>query len=195
MAAENDPVPVQQVIAYQRRIYSQSGAPDQTPRDRMLARVQEAGTVLSKLLEVTFDLWYPLVSAFEIDLQLPGEHSNPSPIGSRRQVPVFPLLDLAGTNLAGADFAEFDLIGFDLQEADLHGTNLAEADLSWANLSGADLRGADLSGAQLFETDLRFACLTGANLTGANLTGATYNSETRWPAGFDPEQAGALPAS
>jgi uncharacterized protein YjbI with pentapeptide repeats len=193
MAAENDPV--QQVIAYQRRLYRKSAAPDQTPRDLMLARLREAGTALSKLLEVTFDLWYPLVSALDIEAKRGDAGQTIPPVSTRQQRPVFPLLDLAGTNLSGADFVEFDLIGFDLQESDLQGTNLAEADLSWANLSGANLRGADPSGAQLFETDLRFACLTGANLTGATLTGATYNSETRWPVSFNPEQAGALLAS
>ena len=190
MAAENDPV--QQIIAYQRRIYSQGGAPDLSPRALMIARVREAGA-LSKLLEVTFDLWYPLVSAFEIDLKLPGERPGPPmPAGGHRQAPAFPLLDLAGASLAGASFAEFDLIGLDLQHSDLQGANLAEADLSWANLSGANLSRANLTGAQLFEADLRSACLGDANLTGANLTGARYNRETHWPAGFDPRMAGAL---
>ena len=49
------------------------------------------------------------------------------------------------------------------------------------NLSGANLRGADL----------RRADLSGADLSGADLSGAKYNSETTWPAGCDPEAAGA----
>ena len=44
------------------------------------------------------------------------------------------------------------------------------------------LRGANLSGA-----DLR-----GANMTGADLRRAEYNSETKWPEGFDPVAAGAV---
>lgn len=158
----------------------------------MLARVQNSGAA-AKLLEVTFELWYPLVTAFDIELKLPGERqSTPSFTNSQRE-PAFPLLDLVGANLAGADFAEFDLIGLNLHQADLQGTNLAEADLSWANLSGANLSGANLTGAQLFEADLRSACLAGANLTDVNLTGARYNRSTRWPAGFNPTIAGALP--
>jgi uncharacterized protein YjbI with pentapeptide repeats len=45
-----------------------------------------------------------------------------------------------------------------------------------ANLTGADLTGTDLTEATLFE---------------ANLTDAVYDSRTTWPAGFDPEAAGA----
>jgi uncharacterized protein YjbI with pentapeptide repeats len=45
------------------------------------------------------------------------------------------------------------------------------------DLNGADLRGVDLGG---------------ANLRGANLEEANYNKDTVWPAGFDPEEAGAI---
>ena len=159
----------------------------------MLARIKKAG-VMSKLLEVTFDLWYPLVAAFNVEFDPAGAEQSAAPIGNRQRRAVLPLLDVAGANLAGADFAEFDLIGLDLSQTDLHGTNLVAADLSWANLSGANLTGANLTGTQLFEADLRAANLTDAELAGASLAGARYNRETRWPAGFDPQTAGALPA-
>ena len=59
--------------------------------------------------------------------------------------------------------------------------------LRGANLSGADLRGANMTGA-----DLRKANLSNANLNGADLRRAEYNSETKWPEGFDPVAAGAV---
>ena len=191
MTSEKDPV--QQIIAYQRLINSSREAPDRSPRTLMLARIRKAGA-MSKLLEVTFDLWYPLVSAFNIELNLADEGQSTTPIRDRQWGSVLVLLDVAGANLAGANFAEFELIGLDLSQANLLGTNLAEADLSWANLSGANLAGANLTGAQLIEADLRAADLTGTKLTGTHLTGARYNRETRWPDGFDPQTAGALPA-
>jgi uncharacterized protein YjbI with pentapeptide repeats len=36
------------------------------------------------------------------------------------------------------------------------------------------------------------ADLRGADLRYANLHGATYNADTKWPEGFDPEAAGAV---
>ena len=51
-----------------------------------------------------------------------------------------------------------------------------------ANLRNTDLRESNLVGADLRET----------NLQDTNLTGARYDSNTRWPAGFDPLSSGAL---
>ena len=58
-------------------------------------------------------------------------------------------------------------IKFDLREADLHRTDLSEADLQGANLSGA-------------------------NLSEADLREARYDSDTKFPEGFDPEAAGMV---
>jgi hypothetical protein len=80
------------------------------------------------------------------------------------------------------------------QGPQLRGAKLRRAVLVHATLRGADLRGADLIGADLRGADLSGADLTGARLADANLTGACYNSHTRWPAGFDPRQHGAMPA-
>ena len=113
MTSEADPV--RQIIAYQRQINSHSTEPDKSPRELMLDRVRKSGAA-ARLLEMTFDLWYPLVTAFDIQLKLPAERQSPPPATSR-QVPAFPRLDLAGANLAGANFAEFDLIGLDLHQA------------------------------------------------------------------------------
>ena len=55
------------------------------------------------------------------------------------------------------------------------------------NTRVVDLSGADLGGVYLREANLREADLQGTDL---NL--ARYDEDTVWPAGFDPEQAGAV---
>ena len=60
---------------------------------------------------------------------------------------------------------------------------LAKADLTGAILTHADLRGADL----------RSADLDNADLGGADLSNAKYDQNTKWPEGFDPTEAGAVP--
>lgn len=73
-----------------------------------------------------------------------------------------------------------------LAYADLSGKYLTEA-----NFVGANLRGANLKGAVIVRADLRRANLEEAHLDRADLRGALYDSQTRWPAGFDPGRAGA----
>ena len=79
----------------------------------------------------------------------------------------------------------------DLREVNLIGANLSEATLLGASLIGATLLGANLREADLRGANLREANLIGADLSGADLRGVTYNSGTRWPEGFAPEQYGA----
>jgi len=82
------------------------------------------------------------------------------------------------------------------------------AGLHFAFLERARLRGADLNGADLTHTKLAAADLTGANLQRANLEdavfhcchevnypvmrGTRYDRRTRWPAGFDAREYGAV---
>jgi TIR domain/Pentapeptide repeats (8 copies) len=92
------------------------------------------------------------------------------------------LINLAGSNLRGADLSEADLSGADLVEADLSRADLTRvklgaavlrwADLDAANLSRADLTGTNLGGAFLGGANLSEAYIVGANLSGAYLTGA-----------------------
>ena len=77
--------------------------------------------------------------------------------------------NLAGANLAGADFNHTDLSGADLSAVDLSNANLSGAILSGADLSGANLSGVDLSHARLSGAELASANLNGANLNGADL--------------------------
>jgi uncharacterized protein YjbI with pentapeptide repeats len=108
---------------------------------------------------------------------------------------------LRGANLAGADLVVADLRKATLWEANLGGAKLSGADFSAATLNGANLVGAYLSedlygGDFLVGASLRGAALRGADLRGANLGAsalgeASYDDDTTWPDGFDPEAAGA----
>lgn len=92
-----------------------------------------------------------------------------------------PEATLEATELKGADLSYADLSSADLSQASLRG-----ADLSYALLRGANLTQADLRGATLIGTDLRESVLAAANVTDAD-----YDpEETRFPAEFDPVQAG-----
>ncbi len=60
-----------------------------------------------------------------------------------------------------------------------------------SKLEGADLSGVYLGQANLRHANLQSANLSDANLTGTNLLAAYYDADTKWPADFDPEAAGA----
>lgn len=84
---------------------------------------------------------------------------------------------LIGSACEGRPYAPPVFASLDLKGEDLSGTNLAGAKLGKADMRGARLQGADLST---------------ATLDGADLTLAAFNCSTKWPAGFDPNAAGAL---
>lgn len=107
---------------------------------------------------------------------------------------------LDGADLRGADLSGLDLTDAGLRHADLRGAILEETVLAGAYLNHADLTGtdrtadADLSGATLHFAHLEAADLGGAKLEPAYadcMFNATYDDETRWPRGFDPETYGA----
>jgi uncharacterized protein YjbI with pentapeptide repeats len=85
--------------------------------------------------------------------------------------------ELAGRDLALANFSFADLSGADLERSVLAGAAASEANFRSATLAGADLTygefaGSDLRGAVLAEADARRADFTGADLEGADLSGA-----------------------
>lgn len=125
---------------------------------------------------------------------------------------------LSPLNLTGANFDDAHLEGAYLNGSVLIQARLEYADLSCRSqkvcteLSGAYLMRADLTHANLTDANLMGAELDGANLNratlaGANLHDALYNARplkvtnaqgemvtdmpTRWPAGFNPQAAGA----
>lgn len=189
MSSKNNPV--QQIIVYQRQLAKYREKHKISPEEVMRERIRQSGRA-AKLLELTFDLWYPLVAASDIQLNLPNERTHLDASPRSRRGPIVMQLDLAEANLAEANLAEFDMIGLSLSKANLQGANLTGADLSWADLNGANLRQADLTEAHLFEANLQFACLEGAILSRTNLSGAKYNEATIWPGDFDPQAVGAL---
>ena len=78
-------------------------------------------------------------------------------------------LDLAGANLAGANFDGCTLYNIDLSDASLRGCSFKGARLCMASLKGADASDADFTGA-----DLSFTNLEGANFSGAQLREASF---------------------
>jgi uncharacterized protein YjbI with pentapeptide repeats len=124
---------------------------------------------------------------------------------------------LDGAELSGCDFTDADLRGAFLGSARLRFTNLQGADLSGANLVHAEVGAALLDETTTFDKALlisaslseaypyarsEIARIGKANqeraeadwlaaIQGASWTGAAYDYSTKWPAGFDPQAAGA----
>lgn len=120
--------------------------------------------------------------------------------------------DLASADLSGQWFRRYVFVCASLRLATLRRVNILWSDLRWADLRGAtlqdssiaasDLRHADLRGADLRHARLGVAqgnagwrgCnLEHAQLKDADLRGLRYHSETIWPHGFSPDDAGANP--
>lgn len=99
--------------------------------------------------------------------------------------------NLQRANLVSANLEGADLERANLQHATLFGAILKYAFLPAANLAAANLERADLEGAKLFGANLERANLEGAKLERAVFKYARYDSETRWPNGFNPDAAGA----
>ena len=105
--------------------------------------------------------------------------------------------DLRGADLEGAHLEKAYLRGVHLERARLDGVHLEEADLVGAHLEQASfisvdyerpgLGGAHLTGALLIDVNL-----DGARLTEGTLQGAYADDRTVWPAGFGPWNTGVL---
>ncbi len=155
-----------------------------------------------------FDIPYLSVRAVDVQaaLTILGRTRKPAGAG-----PVYlGSTNLIRANLRGARFAGNNMAEAHLEIAQLSAADLRQASLFRAQLVGAYLFGADLRGAELDEADLRLADLSGAdlrgatlarsdlrqaNLDGARLRAALADTQTRWPAGFDPVGAGVQVAS
>ena len=124
-------------------------------------------------------------------------------------------VNLSECDLSDVNLREAQLMFLDMEKAKLFRVRLAEASLVRVKMKGVDLREANLVGASLAGVDLRDADLRGtvmkgidpkaisfaeversgsvmAKLTHVKLRGAKYDSETKWPDGFDPDGAGAI---
>lgn len=115
--------------------------------------------------------------------------------------------DLRGATLENAKLGGADLCGLDLRDAHAKNSNFKGADLCAANfgkaaLDAADFSFSDLSYAKFQGSVLRGAKLTGADLSAvdfseadlqdADLAGALYDSETKWPQGFEIADKGMI---
>lgn len=99
-------------------------------------------------------------------------------------------LHLHDVRMDNANLSRVRLRGSDLRRSILLG-----CDLRLAQLQGADFRDTRLEDSDLRDADLRGTDLRGANLDGSRLGGAHADSETQWPIGFDPVEAGVSIAS
>jgi hypothetical protein len=98
-------------------------------------------------------------------------------------------LNLARTDLRGADLWGARLQRTLLLDAQLHEANLWRAQLQGAILGGAQLQKADLTGAQLQVAFLVGAQLQGADLTEAQLQGAIlWFAQLQWAEGLERSQ-------
>ncbi len=83
--------------------------------------------------------------------------------------------DLTGASFNGAKLTNAVFVNAVLEGCNLVGATLGRARFRFAKLGGSDLRGVDLSQAELDEADL---------------LGAKYDSNSRFPSGFNPVTAG-----
>ena len=99
----------------------------------------------------------------------------------------------------GAVFVETDFSMANLNGADFEGTNLGLVNFTGAKLGGANFKNADLSSADFSDANFRISpfdfdtiFLGRANLDGAKLNGAKYNSNTKFPLFFNPDNEGMV---
>ncbi len=88
-------------------------------------------------------------------------------------------VDLSGSGLAQAQFSNTTVFS----DGNGNGVNLSG--------TGAVLSG-DFSSSNFYNVNLFGVNLSNSNIIGATFTGANYDSQTVWPAGFDPIAAGAI---
>ncbi|MCC7038592.1 MAG: pentapeptide repeat-containing protein, partial [Alphaproteobacteria bacterium] len=98
-------------------------------------------------------------------------------------------IDLSGKNF---DNTKFDL--GDYKSASFRNASLKNATFTGDDLTGADFKGADLTGADFRNASyngpvkLHGADFTGAKIDGVLWTGANFDCNTKFPAGFRPEE-------
>jgi Pentapeptide repeats (8 copies) len=94
--------------------------------------------------------------------------------------------NLSYAQLEFANMSKVFAVGASFRGATMYRTDLSNADLPLADLRGAQLWQADLRNAHLMDAKLAGADLSDANLTGTTLINVSYDSSTKWPAGFTP---------
>jgi hypothetical protein len=151
-------------VAWHQRRMCELGHQDYGSLQKCAADVQAALDVLADHPDVLSD-GRPLTLVL-VDARLPGALCGHAQLARA---------DLRGTVLDNLDCRTKDRPYTNFERADFRGASLKKAQFGRANLRGAHLENTDL---------------TGAELGRAELQGATYNSETVFPAGFDPAVRG-----
>ena len=104
--------------------------------------------------------------------------------------------NLDRANLVDSTFESFLFSYATLRRAKLQNATFIDGAFDSADLRSAKLNGATFNDVLFFETDLTYTYLLGTDLRGAtslenaNLKGAYYDQDTKFPAGFDPKEAG-----
>lgn len=106
-------------------------------------------------------------------------------------------MELPYRNLSRADFSNSKLCGGNLIGSNLREASFEKADLSGVGFREADLRKANLRGAKIKDARFPKARLEGADFTDADisdsdLSRATFDDNTKWPKGFEPDKFGAV---
>lgn len=97
---------------------------------------------------------------------------------------------LKSVNLLNANLEKAILKEVDFSSSCLSSANLTDTHLERSNFFQADLKTADLRHSYLANVAFQGADLRSAKLDGANLEGATYNIDTAFDHGFEPNQWG-----
>jgi uncharacterized protein YjbI with pentapeptide repeats len=104
-----------------------------------------------------------------------------------------------GSDLQGSDFTGADLYGAILSDSNFDRCVFMDADVRYAHMFRVSFRHADMRCARFSLDEMGGSLLLSAvdfseaNLEGADFTGAVYDSETIFPAGFNPEERGLRP--
>jgi len=99
----------------------------------------------------------------------------------------------AYANLRRARLSQSDIENADFSHADLRHAQLLEAHLCGGKFNHANLQDADLGETDLAHGDLRGTDFRSTDLRTANLVRVVYDSDTRWPPGFQPPPPAGAP--
>jgi Pentapeptide repeats (8 copies) len=153
---------------------SESEQGDRSNLLKIITRVESGTSLRDQLVKPTAASSEEITSAAGLKITAPDENvgDNSENVRQLLETKICIRCDLKGANLA-----EAELDGANLEGADLEGANLTKAELSRAYLVGANLSEANLTEANLNDAKLILSTLPAANLTDAKMQGANLLSE------------------
>jgi uncharacterized protein YjbI with pentapeptide repeats len=129
---------------------------------------------------------------FENSVLAQGNFQGARLFSANMQWAIISQVDFSNADLSFANLSNTNMTMSVLPGAKLLHASLIGAHMEVTNWQGADLQNANLQGADLFGADLRGANLKDANLQDALLKDAKYDSQTTFPTGFNPVDAGMI---